>query len=109
MREPIPVYGTPAWGQYNYERMKAANRGHNFEYWNEDKHGKMLENGWELHIFRTDGLFEKYATISEMVAKEIVEKLRNENNYARIVAGYSQNVQHIKMFSIIYKPKKQKK
>ena len=105
----IPEYGSWEWRLYQYEMAKVANRGHNYQYWNEEKHSKMLENGWQLYKFeknlsRTIG--ETYATLSENSAQEIVKQLRTENNYARIIAGYSQNVQRMKMFSIIYKKKK---
>lgn len=99
----IPKYGTMEWKAYQYEQAKKAKRGHNYQYWS-DKHVEMLENGWELYVF-SHKVGEKHATRSEISAKEIVEKLRNEGNYARIVAGYSKNRQGVKMFTIIYKKK----
>jgi hypothetical protein len=101
----IPKYGTPEWGLFQYEQAKIAKRGHNYEYWNEKKHYKMLENGWALYVFKKHKDDNK-AISSEISAKEVVEKLRTENYFARIVCGYSQNVQRIKMFSVIYKKKK---
>ncbi len=100
----IPKYGTIEWRVYQYEKAKIAMRGHNYEYWNEKKHSKMLQEGWNLQKF-TNRMGERNATSSEISAKEMVEKLRKENYFARIVCGYSQNVQHIKMFSVIYKKK----
>jgi len=105
-----PKYGSPQWRLYQYEMVKMNNRGHNYEYWNEEKHNKMLDNGWNLYVVTDKGpAYEQFATPSEYKAKEIVEKLRSENNFARIIAGYCQNVQHTKEFSVIYKPQKTKK
>jgi hypothetical protein len=92
MREKLPKYGTPQYNLYCYERMKAANRGHNYEYWNEKKHGEMLKNGWDLYKMPSKMDISSYATSSEYHAIEVVEKLRTENNYARIIAGYEKNV-----------------
>lgn len=99
----IPKYGSKEWGLYQYEQAKKAKRGHNYEYWNEVKHSKMLKSGWSL--FKFEDKFDKYAISAEYKAAEIVKKLRSEENFARIIAGYSQNIQRIKMFSIIYKTK----
>jgi hypothetical protein len=46
---------------------------------------------------------------SESFAKETLEKLKSEGNQARIVCGYEKNIQRIKMFSIIFKLKKNAK
>jgi hypothetical protein len=105
-RTPPPQYGTAAWRAYQYKQGKVANRGHNYQYWNEETHGKMLENGWIIYAFPEKNGCKVESTPSEAIAKEIVEKLRSEGNFARIVAGYDKNVQLIKRFSIIYKPKK---
>jgi hypothetical protein len=104
MRKDIPKYGTPAWGLYQYEQAKIAKRGHNYQYYNESIHEQMLNDGWDWYKFNDK--YEQWATSSELLAKEIVDKLRSEGNYARIIAGYSQNPQKIKMFSVIYKSKK---
>lgn len=102
------------WDLMQYQAKLNANKGSNFEYWS-SKHDEMVENGWDMHIFvnvrrQKMGLaFEECYTTSELEAKEIVESLRSTNNFARIVAGYSQTVQRVKSFSVIYKPKKTKK
>ena len=92
-----------------YQNRKANNnKGFNFPYWNET-HDKMIENGWKIHNFipfrqwgyRTN----KEATSSVYHAKLAVEILRSEGNYARIICGMTKNVQRIKMYSVIYKPK----
>ena len=93
------------WDSRSYRLAMEARRGHSFEYWNDDKHGKMLENGWSLHQFSDKKFVEWYGTISEESAKEVVDKLRSEGNYARIVCGYNKNRQRIKMHSVIFKHK----
>lgn len=89
-----------------YKRRLEANKGHNFEYWG-DKHYKMLEGGWSLYN-KFFSVYEKYKNItySESIAKEIVNNLRKEGNFARIVCGYHKDKQRIKTYSIIYKSKK---
>jgi len=102
------------WDLRQYQAKLDANKGSNFEYWS-SKHDEMIENDWDLYIFINDrrqnmGLScEEYYTNSECQAKEIVESLRSNNNFARIISGYRQTVQRVKSFSIIYKPKKTKK
>ena len=92
------------WDIENYKKKLQANKGSNYEYWN-NKHNSMLENGWKLLNFRNiDQCFQMH-TMYEYHAKKFVEDLRNNGNYARIVCGYHKNRQRIKMFSIIYKPK----
>jgi hypothetical protein len=34
-----------------YKRMLEEKRGHNYEYWNEEKHNLLLRNGWKLADF----------------------------------------------------------
>ena len=87
------------WDVESYERKLEANRGSNFEYWSE-KHDKMLKNGWDLFLIKN-----KFSTPSELHAKEVVNDLRLKNNYSRIICGYDKNVQRIKMYSVIFKPK----
>ncbi len=108
VEKEVPQYGTPEYSLYTYELMKINNKGHNYEYWNEEKHGKMLKNGYELYKFTNSFNKVEFYSYSEINAKEIVNKLREEGNYARIVCGYSQNVQRMKTFSILYKKKKYK-
>ena len=96
------------WDSNQYAAKLKYQKGHNYEYWNEG-HAKMLENGWSLFTF--DGkegtaIRDRKTTSIEEVAKEMVEQLRLDGFFARIVCGYDKNVQKIKMFSVIYKPKK---
>jgi len=91
------------WDCDNYKKRLEANRGSNFEYWN-DKHEEMLKRGWDLFLMK-DKAMPQYATASEYHAKKYVEQLRSEGNYARIVCGYEKNIQRVKMYSIIYRPR----
>lgn len=99
------------WDLSNYAKRLQANKGSNYEYWNENKHGKLLEKGYSLHKFTDTASIQwsvriiKTATSSINMAKQAVDKLKSENNYARIICGHSKNKQRIKMFSVIYKKK----
>lgn len=88
---------------HQYKRMLEERRGNSFEYYNEEKHEKLiLDKGWNWYTFRGN---EDY-TSSQLEAQEIVTKLRSENNHARIVCGLHKDVQRTKYFSVIYKAKK---
>jgi hypothetical protein len=91
------------WDISNYTKRLEANKGSNFEYWNE-KHHKLLNNGWDLYEFKR-GTHIELVSNSEEIAKEVVEQLRSENNYARIVCGYIKNRQRNKTYSVIFKKK----
>ena len=97
-------------GIENYKKRLKANKGYNFQYWNE-RHERLLQNGWNLFLIKKSAttqwskIFNRYSTASVLHAKMFVEQLRNEGNYARIVCGYNKNKQKIKMYSIIYKSK----
>lgn len=106
MNKDIQIYGTTEYKAYAYQLMKENNRGHNYQYWNDDTHGKLLNEGWELHRFekvRFDYALDY--TLSELHAKEVVDELRKTGYYARIIAGMHKNVQKQKTFSIIKKKK----
>ena len=91
------------WDCDNYKKRLEANKGSNYEYWNE-KHDKLIENGWEMVNFRDlDQCFEHY-TRYENRAKEKVIELRNSGNYARIVCVT--NRLRVRTYSVIFKPKK---
>jgi hypothetical protein len=99
------------WDIESYSKRLQANKGRNYEYWDEAKHGKLLLDGYSLYKF-TDSSTIQWSvriritsTSSENMAKKAVKELRETGNYARIVCGYSKNRQRIKMFSIIYKKK----
>ena len=88
---------------FQYKRMLEERRGHNYEYWNDEKHLKLIEKeGWQLQWF-IDGNSKFQHTLFESEAKRKVEKLRNGGYYARIVCGYTKTVQREKHYSVIYK------
>jgi hypothetical protein len=89
-----------------YLRRLEANRGYNFEYWNDEKHAKLLENGYEVYTFVREKRRDLESTSSVSEAKEVVQQLRKTGNFARIVCGYDQNQQRQKRFTVIYKPKR---
>lgn len=99
------------WDSDNYKKRLEANKGSNYEYWS-GNHDNMLQNGWSLFLITETStrqwgkIFESYSTSFEEHAKKFVKQLRETNNYARIVCGYDKNRQKIKMYSIIFKPKK---
>lgn len=86
---------------FQYKRMLEERRGHNYQYWNE-KHEKMLMNGWNLYGFGTYPL-EQSATNIEDDAISAVNELRATGYNARIVCGYQKDIQRTKYYSVIYK------
>lgn len=95
----------------NYKKRLEANKGSNYEYWN-NKHDELLKKGWELALITKTAtrqwskIFKEDATSSEQHAKRIVDQLRADGNFARIVCGYEKNMQRVKMYSVIFKSKK---
>lgn len=102
-----PTYGTAAWKAHQYKQGKIVGNEPsevNYQYWNDQNHGKLVENGWDFYKFpRGEGF--SLTTPSELIAQEAANKLRNENNDVRVVAGYNTNVLRIKLFSVIFNPK----
>jgi hypothetical protein len=97
---------------FQYKRMLEEKRGHNYEYWNDEKHGKMLQNGWKLYEVtpgeshrQWSNIFKHYSTTLENKMKEVVKILRQSGHFARIVCGYDKDVQRTKYYSVIYKKK----
>jgi hypothetical protein len=94
----------------NYAKRLEANKGSNYEYWN-DKTEQLLLNGYSLYQFTENSSIQwgvrikQESTSSINMAKKAVEELKATSNYARIVCGYNKNKQRIKMFSVIYKSK----
>ena len=98
------------WDSIQYKSSLFSKKGNNFEYWNDENHYKMLDNGWSLFEFEKTGkgqnvIQKKLVTSSITNAKKEVLKLRESGNFARIVLGYEKNAQRVKMFSIIFKAK----
>ena len=74
---------------YSYKNKLECNRGYNFKYFNQKEWDKLEANGYQMWLFgdkRSD--YKSEATTSVIEAKELVEKLRGEGNYARIICGY---------------------
>jgi len=90
------------WDSMQYNAKKEANKGHNYPYWNEWDDNVLMAKGYTWFTF--DNFTD--STQSEYAAIEIVKNLRENGNYARIICGMNQNVQRVKMFSIVFKPKK---
>lgn len=84
-----------------YNRRKEAQRGHSFQYYSEKLQAKITKLGYEFYMKE----YKVFVTRSELYAKEIVDKFRKDGYFSRIICGYEQNQQRIKMFSIIYKKK----
>jgi len=87
--------------------MLEKRRGHNYEYWNDDKHNTMIKNGWKLWDFSDylNRLEDKEAIHREDIAQYIVKRLRNTGYFARIVCGLRKDIQRTKYYSVIYKEK----
>ncbi len=105
---PMPEYGSWEWGLYQYEMRKIANKGHNFPYWNEEKHGKMLKNGYEFYKFTEFNRPVDY-TQSEIEAKRVRDELKGSGHKVTIVCGYNKTIQRTKFYTILYKKNGTKK
>lgn len=93
------------WDAMQYEARKNSMKGRNYEYWNEEKHGRLIESGYSFHFFKTrGGSIEDYTSIEDD-AKDAVEKYKQTGHYARIVCGYEKSVQRTKYFTVIFKKK----
>lgn len=90
--------GSNSW---KYARMIEERRGHNYQHLN-DETTKILEaRGYRFYKFNNGD----DVTMSEMEAKEIAEDLRSMGYFARVVTGREMNIQRIKMYSVISRPK----
>lgn len=93
------------WIALCYQRKKEANKGSNYTYFNQEKWNELEENGYEMYLFKDVWKNNIEGTTSELEAKDIVQKLRKEGNYARIICGYIQTKQRVKHYTVIYKSK----
>ena len=84
-----------------YEVTKASRRGNEFPYWNEKLHNDLIAKGYQIYEFETGMESESTRVLS--LAKCVADKYRDDGYYARIICGYSQNRQRIKMYTIYYK------
>jgi len=96
------------WISYQYNAKKQANKGYNFEYFNQKKWDELETNGYEMYKFKDTFEYQCYSTISVIEAKKVVEELRGNNHYARIICGYDKDVQNRKYYTVIYKVKNNK-
>ena len=99
------------WDTMQYQAALEAKRGHNFTYWDDSKHDKLFNEGWQIYRFpinHSGKTTEMDSTMSEAVAKETKESLIADGYLARIFCGYQKNVQRIKTFSLLYKLKPRK-
>lgn len=103
-KDNIPEYGSVEWRGYQYTQRLKAQRGHNYQWFNEPKWKEMEANGWQMHRFNDK--YDYYATQGEISAQEIVQDYRIRGFSSRIICGYSQNKQRTKMFTVIFKKKK---
>lgn len=84
------------WDTMQYKAKLDANKGHNYQYWNDT-----LEKQYE------EGVIKIYDTFTlEEEAKTMVNELRLAGNFSRIVCGYEKDVQGTKYFTVIFKEKK---
>lgn len=88
---------------HKYRVTKEGRKGDSFPYWNEKLHNSLLKKGYEMYQFETG--YDRDATNHQHLAVSMVQKLRSQGNYARIICGYSQNQQRIRMFTIYFKNK----
>jgi len=92
------------WFAYQYKAKLEAQRGSNYKYFNQEEWDKLEAKGYEMYRFPATRFFsEEDATTSELEAKEVVDKLKSEGNYARIICGYIQTRQRVKHFTVIFK------
>ena len=94
-----------SWIDLCYKRKKEANIGYNFPYFNKEKWEGLEKKGYQMYIFKDAWKNNKEATVSVLEAKDVVEKLRKQGNYARIICGYIKTKQQVKHYTVIYKSK----
>jgi hypothetical protein len=84
--------------------MLEERKGHNYQYYSDQIRKYMSEKNYSFYEYH-GGKGHVYCTQIESDAKNIVNRLRNEGNYARIICGYEKDTQRNKYYSIIYKAK----
>jgi len=84
---------------FQYRRNLEERRGHNYQYPNSEQQLKNDELGYEHHLFKGSK-----DTSSEDLAKEAVERYRNNGYFSRIVC-YPNEIIGMKWFSVIYRKK----
>lgn len=86
-----------------YKAMLAARRGHNYSYMTPalEKHLERL--GYRIAVLGSNGVTSYHETRSDAEAKEVVERLRREGNYARIICHATRL--RIREYSVYYRKK----
>lgn len=100
-----PKYGSREWKIFQYLQALKARRGHNYAYYSSALDEELEAKGYQWHKFK-DG---DHSTYSELEAKEVVETLRSNSNYARIICGVDKNHARMKTFSVTFKKKSNEK
>jgi len=98
------LYNSLEWKAHQYEQAKKAKRGHNYEYWSDEKWKKYEVAGRRIHAF-VDSRNNTRCTQSEYTAMGAVSRYHDEGYYSRIIVGMCRNKQRIKMYSVIYRKK----
>jgi hypothetical protein len=96
------------WDDMQYKARLQAKRGHNFQYWNDDKHDKLFDDGWKMYqfSFNINGkISQSETTFSEEIGIEVKKSLIADGYRAKLFCGYNKNIQRIKTFSVLYKLK----
>ena len=90
---------------WKYARMLEEKRGHNYQYLSDDRWDELEKKGYKMWDFGGGASCTKREDViqSESLANGIAIMLRQQGNYARVIAGRELNQQRIKMFSVIYR------
>lgn len=78
-----------AWDAMQYRKRLESMRGHHYPYWSCEKFGD-----WQAGP----------STKSEIIAKQWRDEMKQKYKKVRIVCGYEQWVQRVRVFTIMYKP-----
>lgn len=77
-----------AWDVMQYKARLSARRGHNYTYYNDQKH-----NDWNEFV----------TTTSESYAIEQMQLIKSTYKKVRIFVGFEKTVQRVKHFTVMYK------
>ena len=85
-----------------YQARKESRRGKCADYLSDEKREELKAKGYIEHQFECG----KFETSSILYAKEVVLKLRNDNNFARVAVNPCYNIKGGQSYSILFRPKK---
>jgi hypothetical protein len=91
------------WDIAQYNARKEANRGHSYAYMDNALYHELESKGYKEYIFDNGDRVNQ----SEYMAKKVVDELRADGNYARIICV--QNKVRTRQYSIYYKKRSGKK